>query len=85
MMNRKQRKKGLHTQLGKYFSPVIRSSSQSMRNSSDLSSRIDLIGYKSLAELSRPEDEPITLFFWFFLGFEEWRDLFDGIFDVAGL
>lgn len=56
-----------------------------MRNSSDLSSRIDLIGYKSLAELSRPEDEPITLFFWFFLGFEEWRDLFDGIFDVAGL
>lgn len=62
MMDRKQIERNILTQLGEYFSPVIRSSSQSMRNSSDLSSRIDLIGYKSLAELFRLEDESMKLF-----------------------
>ena len=61
MRDRKRIERNFLTQLGEYFSPVIRSSSQSMRNSSGLSSRIDLIGYKSLAELFRLEDEPITL------------------------
>lgn len=84
MMDRKQIDKNILTQLGEYVSPVIRSSSQSMRNSSDLSSRIDLIGYKSFAELFRLEDESMTLFFWFFLDFVEVRDLF-GMFVVLGL
>ena len=40
------------TQLGEYVSPVIRSFSQSMRNSSEFSARMALIGYESLESRS---------------------------------